>query len=304
MALTLSVGLSACQKKDAAPPIQQHKVYTVDQGAQAAPAAAVATTQANTASPEAAAPEAAMPTQANPVAGTADPSLLQKVLAQAALPESLVESITASNASGPSFLMDLLGVVGGNTSLYALVDKTHPLPQGYVPPGLMTLPRANASYTVSRKGLQLRTTAEQALETMAEAAKKDGVTLLVSSTYRSYDYQKVAYQRAIDEDGQVQADRESAKPGYSQHQTGLVIDFGSIDDSFANTKAGKWLEVNAGRYGWSLSFPKGYESATGYRWECWHYRYVGTDLAHFINTYFMGIQQYALQFINAWVTNK
>jgi D-alanyl-D-alanine carboxypeptidase len=78
------------------------------------------------------------------------------------------------------------------------------------------------------------------------------------------------------------------------------VDFWPIDDSFAQTVAGQWVLKNAGRFGWSISFPEGYEEATGYRWESWHYRYVDRELAWFINTYFNGIQQYALQFIHAW----
>jgi D-alanyl-D-alanine carboxypeptidase len=100
--------------------------------------------------------------------------------------------------------------------------------------------------------------------------------------------------------GQEEADRESARPGHSQHQTGLVVDFGSIDDSFAETRAGRWIAANASRFGWSVSFPQGYEAVTGYRWESWHYRYVGRDLTAFIDAYFGGIQQYALQFIYEW----
>ena len=96
------------------------------------------------------------------------------------------------------------------------------------------------------------------------------------------------------------ADRESAQPRKSQHQLGLILDFAPIDDSFANTSASAWLLRNASRFGWSLSFPDGYEEVTGYRWESWHYRFVGKDLAAFIDKYFDGIQQYALQFIKAW----
>jgi D-alanyl-D-alanine carboxypeptidase len=100
--------------------------------------------------------------------------------------------------------------------------------------------------------------------------------------------------------GQEAADRESARPGHSQHQTGLVVDFGSIDDSFAATAAGRWITANASRFGWSLSYPNGYEDVTGYRWESWHYRYVGREIAAFINNYFDGIQQYALRFMYEW----
>jgi D-alanyl-D-alanine carboxypeptidase len=146
----------------------------------------------------------------------------------------------------------------------------------------------------------LRRAAAEALEEMAVAAKADGVTLVASSSYRSYDYQVEVYGRVVREMGPEAADRESARPGHSQHQTGLVVDFGSIDDSFAETKAGRWIAANGSRFGWSISFPDGYEEVTGYRWESWHYRYVGRDLAAFIDTWFEGVQQYALQFIYEW----
>jgi D-alanyl-D-alanine carboxypeptidase len=135
---------------------------------------------------------------------------------------------------------------------------------------------------------------------MAAAAKAEGVTITAGSAYRSYDYQTQVYQRIINEMGLEAANRESAPPGHSQHQTGLALDFTPIDDSFAATAAGKWVVANAGRFGWSISFPNGYESVTGYRWESWHYRYVGKDLVSFIDTYFGGIQQYALRFLHEW----
>jgi D-alanyl-D-alanine carboxypeptidase len=201
--------------------------------------------------------------------------------------------------------MDLLICLEGDPYLRRLVDKGHALPDGYEPDDLVRLTQG-ASYSVDREGLRLRRTAADALETMAAAAREDGVTLIVSSTYRSYDYQVEVYGRIVKEMGQAAADRESAPPGRSQHQTGLVADFYPIDDAFAETPAGRWMAVNAGRYGWSLSFPDGYEAVTGYRWESWHYRYAGRDLADFIDNYFTGIQQYALRFLHEWekISNK
>jgi D-alanyl-D-alanine carboxypeptidase len=146
----------------------------------------------------------------------------------------------------------------------------------------------------------LRRPAAEALEAMAAAARAGGISLVVSSAYRSYDYQAGVYARNVRELGQAAADRESARPGYSQHQLGLAADFGSITDDFAETPAGRWMAANAGRFGWSLSFPQGYEDLTGYRWESWHYRYVGPELAAFIAAYFDGIQQYGLRFIHEW----
>ncbi|MDR2536615.1 MAG: M15 family metallopeptidase [Treponema sp.] len=214
---------------------------------------------------------------------------LGRILGEAGIPEQLSWNILHTASQGPAFIMDLLAALDGDPYLRALVDKGHALPAAYEPDDLVEL--TGGSYQASRRGLMLRRSAALALEEMSAAARVDGVTLIASSTYRPYTYQIEVYNRNV---------RESARPGHSQHQLGLVIDFGSIDNSFAETKAGRWILTNAGSFGWSLSFPDGYEEITGYRWESWHYRYVGRELAYFINTYFEGIQQYALQFIYAW----
>ncbi|MDR0400663.1 MAG: M15 family metallopeptidase [Treponema sp.] len=227
---------------------------------------------------------------------------LSQVLAAAGLPPEMTLTLEAAIAESPAFVLDLLGCLEGDPYLRRLVDKNHPLPEGYEPEDLVEL--RPGSYELGRPGIQLRRAAAEALERMAAAARSDGVILRASSAYRSYDYQTRVYNRIVEEMGREAADRESARPGRSQHQTGLALDFGSIDDSFAQTRAGRWILENGSRFGWSLSFPDGYEEATGYRWESWHYRYVGEDLAGFIDAWFGGIQQYALQFIHAWEEQK
>ncbi|MDR1096427.1 MAG: M15 family metallopeptidase [Spirochaetaceae bacterium] len=218
-------------------------------------------------------------------------------LRNGAIPAHLSANILEAAENG-SFMRDLALATAGDPMLCALVDKSHPLPTAYAPDDLV--PLQNGAYRTGRNDLSLRREAEASLARMAEAARADGVTLLASSSYRSEAYQKEVYERNVRQSGQETADRESARPGRSQHQTGLVVDFGSITDAFAGTAAGKWLLQNAARYGWSLSFPDGYEHVTGYRWESWHYRYVGPALAALIDAYFDGIQQYALQFIHAY----
>jgi D-alanyl-D-alanine carboxypeptidase len=133
---------------------------------------------------------------------------------------------------------------------------------------------------------------------MDSAARADGAPLLYSSSYRSYDYQAEVYARAVEKDGQAQADRESARPGSSQHQLGTVIDFGSITDAFAGTKQGRWLAAHAWEYGFSLSYPDGYEPVTGYKHESWHYRYITKPAARLQREFFGDIQQYMLAFLN------
>jgi D-alanyl-D-alanine carboxypeptidase len=224
-------------------------------------------------------------------------SLLAEALERAKIPGEISQRIMEA-AGGPGFILDLLSCLEGDPFLYKLVDKAHAIGD-YAPEDLVEL-TAGGSYRVGRGGLMLRRSAGEALEEMAAAAAAEGIGLVVSSCYRSYAYQVEVYARNVREMGQAAADRESARPGHSQHQTGLAADFGSIDDSFAETGAGRWVLKNAGRFGWSLSFPQGYEDLTGYRWESWHYRYVGRELCAFIDNYFGGIQQYALQFIEAW----
>ena len=223
--------------------------------------------------------------------------LWKESLENAGLPDSIKERLYSHLMQGPDFVMELLSFMDGDPYLYKLVDKQHALGSGYVPDDLVDL--AAGSYRVTRE-LTLRRAAAESLEVMAAAARADGVVLTAGSAFRTYDYQAGLYEQNVRELGQQAADRESARPGHSQHQLGLVVDFHPIEDSFAQTAESSWLLKNALRFGWSLSYPQGYEDITGYRWESWHYRYLGPSLAEFTEKYFDGIQQYALQFIEAW----
>lgn len=204
------------------------------------------------------------------------------------------------------FLADLRKVLesekdfsSDDISPFFLVDKNNFLPENYVPKNMIPL-KKNDLYAITKNTLALRKEAYDALNRLAAAAKADGVTLTVGSTYRSYEYQKNLFDYWVRVDGLEEAERESSRPGTSQHQLGLVLDFAPIEDEFAETKAGKWAEKNAAKYGWSLSFLKGYEDVTGYRWESWHFRYVGIPAVQFQAKYFGDVQQFMLEFINAW----
>ena len=181
-------------------------------------------------------------------------------------------------------------------------DKKHLLPSDYAPTDLISLKNCEA-FVVSRNDLSLRKTVYENLLTLGTAAKNDGITLVVSSTYRSYAYQERLYERNVRELGQEMADRESAKPGSSQHQLGVVVDFGSVTDDFAKTAQCQWLNENAMDYGWSLSFPQGYEDVTGFRWECWQFRYIGEEACRLQKEYFNDVQHFLLEFIDAWKNN-
>ncbi|MBO4403946.1 MAG: M15 family metallopeptidase [Treponema sp.] len=205
-----------------------------------------------------------------------------------------------------AFIKDLKDVLAeekempeNDVSLFYLIDKKHNIGSDYEPKGLIPVKQCSL-YNVSRNDLSLRPEAFYALDDLARAAKADGITLMVSSTYRSYNYQKNLFARYVAQDGEAEAERYSARPGTSQHQLGVAVDFGSITDDWGDTRMGKWVYNNAAKYGWSLSFPKGYEDVTGYMWECWHFRYIGKKACALQEKYFAGIQQYMLEFIDAW----
>jgi D-alanyl-D-alanine carboxypeptidase len=182
--------------------------------------------------------------------------------------------------------------------LFARADKAQSLPRDYEPVDLVVLDGTGLS--ISRQGHRLRKSAFEALVEMDKAARKEGITLLVSSTYRSYAYQESLFSRYVADIGEKQAERVSARPGTSQHQLGTAIDFGSITDSFADTKPGHWIAVNAGRYGFSLSYPKGMEELTGYVWESWHYRFIGVAGSSIQREYFNDIQHNLMLFLHAY----
>ena len=210
------------------------------------------------------------------------------------------------NGDPNEFLADLHKVLenqknfrSDDLSLYYLIDKKHSVSADYVPKDLKPV-KGNDLWNVSRNDLSLRPEAYAALEDLSHAALNDGIKLMVSSTYRSYPYQEGLFNRYVKQDGLELAERYSARPGTSQHQLGVAIDFGSITDDWGDTRMGKWVYEHAEDFGWSLSFPQGYEDVTGYMWECWHFRYIGKEACRFQKKWFSNIQQFMLEFLNAW----
>ena len=210
------------------------------------------------------------------------------------------------NGDPEEFLADLKSVLATRANFssedlspFYLIDKTHKVSADYEPKDLIHLEKNNL-FAINKNNLSLRPEAFEALKVLAAAAKADGVTLTVSSTYRSYEYQKNLFDYWVSVDGLEEAERESARPGTSQHQLGMALDFAPVDDAFDQTPGGKWVYANAAKYGWSLSFPKGYEDVTGYRWECWHFRYIGVEACQFQKKWFSDVQQFMIEFIDAW----
>lgn len=216
------------------------------------------------------------------------------------------EAICVTEENKTEFIKDLYAILeeektfrADDKSLFFLIDKKHTASSSYAPKDLVFL-KKNSLFDLNKAGMKIRPEAYSALNEMAQAALNDGIRLLVSSAYRSYSYQENLFNYWVSVDGLEEAERESSRPGTSQHQLGTAVDFGSISDDFDKTQMGQWIYKNAADYGWSLSFPKGYEDVTGYRWECWHFRYIGKNACRFQQKWFGGIQQFMLEFIDCW----
>ena len=216
------------------------------------------------------------------------------------------EAICVTEENKTEFIKDLYAILEeektfrqDDKSLFFLIDKKHTASSSYAPKDLVSL-KKNSLFDLNKDGMEIRKEAYSALNEMAQAALNEGIRLLVSSAYRSYSYQENLFNYWVSVDGLEEAERESARPGTSQHQLGTAVDFGSISDDFDKTQMGQWIYKNAADYGWSLSFPKGYEDVTGYRWECWHFRYIGKNACRFQQKWFGGIQQFMLEFIDCW----
>ena len=165
-------------------------------------------------------------------------------------------------------------------SIQAVVNKEYGLPEDYKPKDLV-VPNVPFSFSGTVEKSYLRKEAAEALEKLFLLAKQEGIQLNAVSGFRSYEYQKTLYANNVKKKGQEHTDRFSAKPGHSEHQTGLTMDVSSksanneLELAFANTKEGKWLKENAHRAGFIICYSKGKESITGYAYEPWHIRYVG-----------------------------
>ena len=154
-----------------------------------------------------------------------------------------------------------------------IVNKTYSLPSTYKPSSVGGLDHCENESTC------FTSQTWNAYSTMKINAVTDGIYLSITSGYRSYSYQNTLYNNYVSANGKAQADTFSARPGNSEHQTGMAFDIINASDSFNDTKEAKWLNDNAYKYGFILRYPQGKQGITGYKYESWHYRYVGKELA-------------------------
>lgn len=192
----------------------------------------------------------------------------------AAHPEDSRENaVLQVNMNRDQDFYSLIWEVADSASLTVLVNKHYTLPASYIPE-LEVLGRGYGSGS-------LRPEAAQAFRSMADGARADGVSLRSVSAYRSYNTQKNTYNRYLRQYRQAVVDNFSARPGHSEHQTGLALDINVASSSahFERTPAFAWLKEHCAEYGFILRYDQGKEDITGYRFEPWHYRYVGVDVA-------------------------
>lgn len=176
-----------------------------------------------------------------------------------------------------------------------LVNKHRMLSKNYVPSNLVKFGTEYSSDN-SQKGEKI---AVDAFKKMANDAKKSGLGMVINSSYRSYEEQEELCNSYANLYGQGYVDKYVAKAGFSEHQTGLAFDIGSTTSNvFANSKEYAWMQENAYKYGFIQRFPKGSEDITGFKYESWHYRYVGKKVASYIHDKKITYDEYYVTFLD------
>lgn len=178
--------------------------------------------------------------------------------------------------------------------LLILVNKYNVLDENYKPDDLK---KVNSNYSYWG---ELREEAADAFLTMAKAASKEGLKLINTSPFRSYELQTKLYEGYSKRDGKAAADRYSARPGFSEHQTGLATDIvtpTSTLNTFKDTKEFAWMQENSYKYGFILRYGKDMEYITGYNYEPWHYRYVGLEAAKIIYEEELTLEEYYYYYV-------
>lgn len=174
--------------------------------------------------------------------------------------------------------------------LLVLVNKNNQLQSGYIPENLESI-----SLRFANKDKYLRKDAKEAFEKLSSEASVLGYRIVAVSAYRDYNYQNELFNYYVEEKGLDYALDCSAKPGHSEHQTGLAVDVEGENkdyDNFEDTKEFNWMKENAHRFGFILRYPKGKEHITGFKYEPWHYRYVGIDAAYEIYEKNITLEEY------------
>ncbi len=216
--------------------------------------------------------------------GTDSPAHMDITSTPSVTPDDTPGAVTPEPTDAPT--PTPVAVNTDTTTITYLVNREYPLPADFVPEGLTTpdvlFPFADTTIDKAK----MTPEAGNALALLFDAAyDEEGLVLYGVSAYRSYSRQYTIYATNLAVYGIAHTNRYSAAPGRSEHQTGLAIDIScrsegfELEDTFADTPEGIWVAENAHRFGFILRYPKGKEHITGYNYEPWHIRYVGTELA-------------------------
>ncbi|MDR6998862.1 M15 family metallopeptidase [Neobacillus niacini] len=201
---------------------------------------------------------------------------------------------------------DSIQTVSNPESIPVLVNKQNKLPDNYNPKDLVFTKVDFVGAPENSDKRKMRKEAADALQKLFDGAKKDGLTFLGVSAYRSHATQVALFNTYVKRDGYEKARTYSALPGTSEHETGLAIDVTGGDgrcaasDCFGGTKEAVWLEKHVAEYGFIIRYPKGKDSITGYQYEPWHIRYVGKEIATKIMSKGISLEEY----YNATPVNK
>jgi len=189
--------------------------------------------------------------------------------------------------SAPDRQQTALSDIDRNSDLLILVNKQNELDPGYKPDDLERIEAFAPGRDDSAR--YMRCEAAEHLDAMFSDALKQDMEIVITTAYRSYALQKAIFDSNVIKKGSVEAaNRTSAKPGQSEHQTGLAADLSTasldyaISYEFGESKEGKWIKEHAWEYGFILRYPEGREDITGYSYEPWHIRYVGETAAEYI----------------------
>lgn len=184
----------------------------------------------------------------------------------------------------------------GSFSTDMLVNKHRHLNKDFEPDNLVKIDSKYAS----ENSFKINRVVMNAFKELYDAAESEGYNLVINSAYRSYEDQEEISNTYLKSYGQSYVDKYVAKPGYSEHQTGLAFDIGSRNSkTFVNSKEYVWLKDNAHKYGFILRFDKRYEDLTGFKNEPWHYRYVGKEIAQYIYEHNnMSLEEYYVLFLD------
>jgi len=188
-------------------------------------------------------------------------------------------------------------VIENPYEVLALVNKEHTLPEDYVPHDLV-IPDVRFPFTEDLPKKQLREIAAEALEELFAAGDEAGMDLFAVSGYRSYERQDAIFAANVDEHGEEAANTFSAKPGESEHQSGLTMDITSpevdydLTTEFGETEEGKWVKEHASDFGFIIRYPEEKEDITEYQYEPWHLRYVGKKAAKEIMKNDLTLEEY------------